>query len=498
MAAFPGLGGGLFIEQNLERDLMRTLFLQAPSFDGFDGGAGSRYQAKREIASYWYPTWLAQPAALVENSKLIDAPPHKTSLAEVVAQAKDFDLVIVHTSVPSFDSDVKCIEALKAANPALKVGLIGAKVAVKADESLKEAPIVDFVCRNEFDFTVKDVADGKDWKDIPGLSYRDANRNIQHNAERAILEDMDSLPFVAPIYKRDLKIENYFIGYLRHPYISIYTGRGCKSRCTFCLWPQTVGGHRYRTRSVAHVIEEIKWCQENFPEVQEYFFDDDTFTDDLPRAEEIAKELGKLGVVWSCNAKANVPRKTLEVLRANGLRLLLVGYETGNQQILINIKKGMRIEVAKQFAKDCRELGITIHGTFIMGLPGETRETIKETIQFAKEVNPHTLQVSLAAPYPGTFLYDQALENGWLDSANAELVNANGVQIAPLHYPDLSHKEIFDSVETFYRKFYFRPSKIASIVTEMIRDRTMMKRRLREGVEFFQFLRERKQGAASC
>ncbi len=122
---------------------MRTLFLQAPSFDGFDGGAGSRYQARREIASFWYPTWLAQPAALVENSKLIDAPPHKTSLAEVVAQAKDFDLVIVHTSVPSFASDVKCIEALKAANPALKVGLIGAKVAVDADGSLKDAPCVD-------------------------------------------------------------------------------------------------------------------------------------------------------------------------------------------------------------------------------------------------------------------------------------------------------------------------------------------------------------------
>ena len=477
---------------------MRTLFLQAPSFDGFDGGAGSRYQARREIASYWYPTWLAQPAALVENSKLIDAPPHKTSLAEVVAQAKDFDLVVVHTSVPSFASDVKCIEALKQANPALKIGLIGAKVAVESDQSLEDAPVVDFVARNEFDFTIKEVADGKDWKDILGLSYRDANGAIQRNADRPILEDMDSLPFVSPIYKRDLKIENYFIGYLKHPYISIYTGRGCKSRCTFCLWPQTVGGHRYRTRSVAHVIEEIKWCKENFPQVQEYFFDDDTFTDDLPRAEAIAKELGKLGVVWSCNAKANVPRATLEVLKAGGLRLLLVGYESGNQQILHNIKKGMRIEVAKQFAKDCRELGIAIHGTFIMGLPGETRETIKETIAFAKEVNPHTMQVSLAAPYPGTALYAQALANGWLDSANAELVDENGVQIAPLHYPDLSHKEIFDAVETFYRAFYFRPSKIASIVSEMIRDRQMLKRRLREGVEFFQFLRERKQGAASC
>ena len=477
---------------------MRTLFLQAPSFDGFDGGAGSRYQAKREIASYWYPTWLAQPAALVEGSKLIDAPPHKTSLAEVVAQASDFDLVVVHTSVPSFTSDVKCIEALKAANPALKVGLIGAKVAVDAEGSLKAAPSVDFCARNEFDFTIKDVADGKALGEILGLSFRDASGNIVHNADRPILENMDDLPFVSPIYKRDLKIENYFIGYLKHPYISIYTGRGCKSRCTFCLWPQTVGGHRYRTRSVAHVIEEIKWCQENFPQVQEYFFDDDTFTDDLPRAEAIAKELGKLGVTWSCNAKANVPRASLEVLKANGLRLLLVGYESGNQQILVNIKKGMRVEVARQFAKDCRELGIIIHGTFIMGLPGETRETIKETIRFAKEVNPHTLQVSLAAPYPGTFLYKQAIENGWLDSANAELVDENGVQIAPLHYPQLSHKEIFDAVETFYRQFYFRPGKIASIVYEMVRDWTMMKRRLREGMEFFQFLRERKHSAASC
>ncbi len=169
---------------------------------------------------------------------------------------------------------------------------------------------------------------------------------------------------------------------------------------------------------------------------------------------------------------------------------------SGNQKILHNIKKGMLVEVARRFSKDCHELGVTVHGTFILGLPGETRETIRETIQFAKEVNPHTLQVSLAAPYPGTELYDQALKNGWLDSANAELVDEHGVQIAPLHYPDLSHTEIFDSVETFYRQFYFRAGKIASIVGEMARDRDMMKRRLREGVEFFQFLRERKQGAA--
>ena len=471
---------------------MKTLFLQAPSYDGFDGGAGSRYQAKREIKSFWYPTWLAQPAALVENSKLIDAPPHNTSLADVVAQAKDFDLVVAHTSVPSFKSDVKVIEAMKAANPNLKAGMIGAKVAVNAEGSLREGAAIDFVARNEFDFTIKDVADDLPWGEIKGISYRNKHGVITHNDDRPIIENMDSLPFVTPVYKRDLVMENYFIGYLKHPYISIYTGRGCKSRCTFCLWPQTVGGHNYRTRSVGHVVEEIKWAMKAFPQTKEFFFDDDTFTDDLPRAEAIAKELGKLGIYWSCNAKANVPYESLKKLKEGGLRLLLVGYESGNQQILHTIKQGLRIEVAEKFTRDCHTLGIKIHGTFILGLPGESLETMRETREFAKRINPHTVQISLAAPYPGTFLYNQALQNGWLDEANAELIDDNGIQIAPLHYPHLSHKEIFDSLETFYRQFYFRPGKIGSIVKEMVTQPDMMKRRLREGVEFFHFLKDRR------
>jgi hopanoid biosynthesis associated radical SAM protein HpnJ len=472
--------------------MMRTLFLQAPSFDGFDGGAGSRYQAKREIRSFWYPTWLAQPAALIEGSRLVDAPPHRLGLAEVVEQARGFDLVVIHTSTPSFASDAKTAAALKAAAPALMIGMIGAKVAVQPQESLEGAPAVDFVARNEFDFAIKEVAEGRDLAAVDGLSYREPNGLIVHNRDRAVLEDMDRLPFVTPVYRRDLDIRKYFIGYLQHPYLSLYTGRGCKSRCTFCLWPQTVGGHRYRTRSVGHVLDEIRWAKEAFPEVKEFFFDDDTFTDDTGRAEQIARGLGALGVTWSCNAKANVPRDTLKVMRENGLRLLLVGYESGNQQILHNIKKGMRVEVAKRFTRDCHELGITIHGTFILGLPGETKETIEETIRFATEINPHTLQVSLAAPYPGTFLHKQALENGWLDDANAELVDERGVQIAPLTYPHLRHDEIFNSVEEFYRRFYFRAPKIASIVGEMAVSPTMMRRRLREGLEFFQFLRERR------
>jgi hopanoid biosynthesis associated radical SAM protein HpnJ len=476
--------------------MMKTLFLQAPSFEGFDGGAGSRYQAKREIKSFWFPTWLAQPAALIPGSKLIDAPPARLKLADVVPMAKEYDLIVMHTSTPSFASDVQVAQALKNENPKVKIGFVGAKVAVEPQKSLDGAPPVDFVAREEFDFTIRDIAEGKPWDAIDGISYRKADGTIAHNRDRAVLEDMDQLPFVTNVYKDNLRIEDYFIGYLKHPYISVYTGRGCKSRCTFCLWPQTVGGHRYRTRSVEHVIAEIRQAKQDFPQVKEFFFDDDTFTDDLPRAEAIARELGKLGVMWSCNAKANVPFSTLKVLKENGLRLLLVGYESGNQQILHNIKKGMRIEVARQFTKDCHQLGITIHGTFILGLPGETTETIRETIKFATEINPHTIQVSLAAPYPGTFLYKQAVENGWLDIEHAELIDEHGVQMAPLHYPHLSHTEIFDSVEVFYKKFYFRTGKIASLVGEMIMSPEMMKRRLREGVEFFQFLRERHQVAS--
>ena len=471
--------------------MMRTLFLQPPSFDGFDGGAGSRYQAKREIKSFWFPTWLAQPAALVPGSRLIDAPPAKMGMDPILEDVKNRDLVVMHTSTPSFASDVRVAQMIKDANPKIMIGMVGAKVAVQPEESMKQGGPIDFVARNEFDFTIKEIAEGKPLAEVDGITWRNAEGEIIANKDRAMIEDMDSLPFVTEVYKRDLNINDYFIGYLKHPYISIYTGRGCKSRCTFCLWPQTVGGHRYRTRSPEHVAAEIRLAKQYFPDVQEFMFDDDTFTDDLPRAEAIAREMGKLGVTWSCNAKANVPYDTLKVLKENGLRLLLVGYESGNQQILHNIKKGMLVETAKEFTRNCHKLGIKIHGTFIVGLPGETKETIQETIQFAKEINPHTLQVSLAAPYPGTFLHKQATENGWLNEAEAELIDESGVQIAPLHYPHLSHTEIFESVEEFYRKFYFRGSKIASIVNEMIRSPQMMKRRLREGVEFFQFLKDR-------
>jgi hopanoid biosynthesis associated radical SAM protein HpnJ len=468
---------------------MRTLFLHPPSFEGFDGGAGSRYQARREVRSFWYPTWLAQPAALVAGSRLVDAPPAGLTVHDVVALARDYELAVLHTSTPSFTADVRVAEAMKAAHPRLRIGFVGAHVAVQREAALAASPAIEFVTGTEFDFTIKEVAEGRPLQQVRGLSYRDGDA-LRRTAERPPLEDMDALPFVVDVYHRDLAVEQYFIGYLLHPYVSLYTGRGCRSKCTFCLWPQTVGGHRYRTRSVDHVVAEIERATHHFPQVREYFFDDDTFTDDLPRAEAIARRLGRLGVTWSCNAKANVPRSTLTVLRDNGLRLLLVGYESGNQAILNNIRKGIRLDLAREFTRNARSLGIKIHGTFVLGLPGETRETIQQTIDFARDIDPDTLQVSLAAPYPGTELYRQAHEQGWL--ADGDLVNGQGVQQSTLGYPHLSRREIFASVESFYRRFYFRPRKIFAMVSEMASDPLLLRRRVGEGMDFARFFLARR------
>ncbi|HSP96628.1 MAG TPA: hopanoid biosynthesis associated radical SAM protein HpnJ [Candidatus Dormibacteraeota bacterium] len=477
--------------------MMKTLFLNPPSYEGFDGGAGSRYQARREVRSFWYPTWLAQAAALVPDSTLIDAPADELTLDDVLRRSGGYELVILHTSTPSVEQDAKTAASLKEALPGVRVGFVGAHTMVLPEETLRGAPAVDFVTTGEFDYAVRDIAAGADYADVRGIAYRAADGSITRTASQAPITDLDAFPYVTDVYQRHLTIEHYYIGYLQHPYVSLYTGRGCRSRCTFCLWPQTIAGHAYRTRSPEHVVAEMAHAQKLFPQVKEFFFDDDTFTDDRPRAEAIARGLGTLGLTWSCNAKANVPYETLKVLKDNGLRLLLVGFESGNQHILNNIKKGTRIDRAQQFMRDCHALGILVHGTFIVGLPGETRETIARTIEFAKEIDPYSLQVSLAAPYPGTELYAQAQTEGWLPVERGGLV-AEGIQQAVLNYDQLSSAEMHEALERFYRAYYLRPRPILRIVRDMLRDREVMKRRLREAREFFSFMAQRRQPPAAA
>ena len=470
--------------------MKKTLFLNPPSFDGFDGGAGARYQCKREVKSFWYPVWLAQPAALVPGSRLVDAPPRELSLDDILPMVDGYELLIVYTSTPTFPSDVKVVEALKARNRKLMIGMCGAHVAVNDHAAVQASEAIDFVCGTEFDFTIREIAEGRPLAEVQGITYK-VKGETERTLDRPILHDMDQLPWVTKVYKDNLVIEDYYNGYMLHPYMSLYTGRGCKSRCTFCLWPQTIGGHNYRTRSVENIAAELKWARDNFPQVKEFFFDDDTLTDNIPQVEALAKELGKLGVTWSCNAKANVPYETLKIMKDNGLRLLTVGYESGNQKILNNIKKGIRLEFARRFTADCHKLGIVIHGTFIVGLPGETHETIEQSISYAIELNPKTIQVSLPAAYPGTYLFEQAKQQGWLKRQEGDLVADDGVQVSVLEYDHLSNDEIFEAVNRFYKRFFFRPRKMTELAIDMFKNPAVMKRQLREGREFFKFLTTR-------
>ena len=470
-----------------------TLFLSPPSFDGFDGGAGSRYQARREIRSFWYPTWLAMPAALVPNSKLMDCPPHDIGVDECLQEARKYDHVIIHTSTPSLANDCKIAEAIKQQKPSTTIGFIGAHAMVLPEETLKSSWAVDWVARREFDYTCREVSEGRPLSEIKGLAYKQGNKII-YTPERELIRNLDELPWVTDVYKRDLDIRKYSIGYLKEPYISLYTGRGCPSRCTFCLWPQPIAGRRYRTRSADNVVAEMAHAQKLFPEVEEYFFDDDTFTANLPRAREIASKLQKLGIVWSCNSRATVDYESLKAMKDGGLRLLLVGYESGSPEILKRIKKGITIEQAKEFTKNCKKLGIVIHGTFVLGLPIETPETIEQTIKYAMELDVFSIQVSLAAPYPGTELYEEAKQNGWFSKTRQtgrQLTN-DGIQQSALEYPGLSKEEIFDAVERFYKTYYLRPKPILRILKTMFEDKHVMVRRLREGYEFFNFMSKRK------
>lgn len=478
---------------------MSALFLSPPSFDGFDGGAGARYQATREVTSYWYPTWLAQPAALVPGSKLLDCPPHHIGMEECLRIAKGFDHVIINTSTPSLKNDCKVAEAIKQQKPGTKIGFVGAHAMVLPTETLKASWAIDWVGRKEFDFTCKEVAEGRELSTIKGLSYKDSEGKIKHNPEREMIADMDSLPWVADVYKRDLEIEKYFIGYLQHPYVSMYTGRGCPAQCTFCLWPQTIGGHKYRVRSAQNVADEMAYMKKSFPQVREFFFDDDTFTANLPRAREIAKKLGPLGVDWSCNSRANLDYDTIKSFKDNGLRLFLVGYESGNDETLTRIKKGVTTDEMRRFTKDCHKAGVVIHGTFILGLPVETKQTIEQTINFAKELDVFSLQVSLAAPYPGTELYEQAKLNGWfVKKDKTDLVEGDGLQQSTLEYPGLSKEQIFEDVERFYRSYYLRPKPILRIIKTMLEDKDVCVRRLREGYEFFKSMAARRSDLAAA
>ena len=293
---------------------------------------------------------------------------------------------------------------------------------------------------------------------------------IQHTADRPQVDDLDAMPWATKIYKRDMDVTKYNVPFLLHPFISLYSTRGCPAQCTFCLWPQTLSGHAWRKRSTDDVAAELKWARDNFPQVKEFFFDDDTFNIQKARTVELCAKLKPLKITWSCTSRVTTDRETLKAMKEAGCRLLIVGFESGDPQILKNIKKGATIERARDFVKDCHDLGLVIHGDFILGLPGETKESIANTIKFAKTLDCETIQVSVAHAFPGTEFYDYAERNGFITNGN-QMNDAGGHQMAHIEYPGLPADYVMEMVHKFYDEYYFRPKAAARVVWKAIVNR---------------------------
>jgi hopanoid biosynthesis associated radical SAM protein HpnJ len=432
---------------------------------------------------------------MIEGSRVVDAPVQRLTLDDCLKIARDYDMVVMYTSTPTLAIDVETARRIKELKPAIVTVLTGPHVSVLPGESLQFARgAVDIVCRGEFDYSTKELCAGMEWEKVDGISFIREGKTV-HTPDRLPIQDLDALPFASQVYKRDLPVNEYIIPHFLHPYVSIYSSRGCPSKCIYCLWPQTFSGRTMRTRSPENVYQEVKWIVENIPGVREISFDDDTFTADRRHAREVAAKLRPLGISWTINARANCDYETLKTMREAGLRHVVVGYETGNEQILRNIKKGVTREQAIEFTRNCKKLGLSVHGAFIMGLPGESRETIRETIEFAKRLDLNSIQASLASPYPGTEFYDICKREGWISSES--FLDDTGHQTCVIGYPHLSNQEIFDAVELFYNKFYFRPRFIARSIMRMLVNGEERRKLLKEGKQYLAYMRKRKHAAKS-
>jgi len=456
---------------------MKVYMLNPPFIPHF--GRSARWQDTGRGGTLYYPIWLAYATGVVEEeykARLVDAPAWNWDLEDVVKDVKRFDpdVIVVDSSFPSLNNDIRVVEILKNETDAVVV-LVGPPTSQFPDKILQSN--IDVVARWEYDFTIKELVEavekGKSFRDIRGLSYKE-NGRIIHNPDRGFTssEDLDKIPFVSKVYKRHLNIRDYFLGQCLYPEVQIFTGRGCPNQCTFCAWPQTLMGRKYRVRSIPNVLDELEWIQDNL-DVKEVFFEDDTFTISKKRVLEFCKEYRERGldIVWSCNARVDtLDLETMKEMKKANCRLLIVGYESGSDEILRNIKKGFTVEQIKQFAKNARKAGLLVHGDFIIGLPGETKETIEMTKKLIREIKPDILQVSVASPFPGTEFYEWCKKNGYLitDDPN-EYLDEYGHQKSVVSYPWLTADEIVKEVDRILKEYYLSLSYVPVALRQIFR-----------------------------
>lgn len=458
---------------------MNVVLLNPPFHPKFSRSQRSPAVIKSGVM--YYPIWLAYATGVLEKNgfktRLMDAPAQGWNLETVLHEAETFrpQLIVIDTSTPSIHMDVQTAAALKNRLPATFVLLVGPHVSALPEVSLQMNLAVDAVARGEYDDTVRDLAQclegGSDLSTIEGLTYRDKDGAIVHNPDRPLIKDLDGLPFVSEVYRRHLKVENYFYSITRYPEVAIITGRGCPHRCSYCLWPQTLMGHAYRKRSVANVADELDFIARELPQVKEVFFEDDTLTVDQDRSIALAKELIARGnrLPFSANSRADVTYETLHWLKQAGLRLTCVGFESGEPEILDAIHKKVSVEQFFTFRDAARQAGVRVHGCFMAGNPGETRASLAKTLDLAKKLAPDTAQFFPLMVYPGTEAYDWAVHNHILTTSHfQDWLTPEGLHRCIINQPGLSASDLMNWCDEARRSFYFRPAYLAARLWEML------------------------------
>jgi radical SAM superfamily enzyme YgiQ (UPF0313 family) len=459
---------------------MKIYLLNPPYFPHFIRSA--RWQDTGRGGTLYYPIWLSYATSLLEKHnydvRLVDAPAFDWDTKKVIQDVEEFnpDLLVIESSFTSLNNDMKVAQNIKSIYHGLMV-MVGPPCSLYSEDILQKSGAIDITCKYEYEYTLLEIAEnissGKSVSQIPGICHKLGDNMVcNQNRPWTTGEQLDEIPFVSKIYNEHLKIKDYFLGSSLYPEVQIFTGRGCPFMCTFCSWPETLMGRKYRVRSIENVIAELKWIELNLPEVKEVFFEDDTFTINQKRVSAFCEAYRSAGlhIAWACNARATLDFSTMREMKGAGCRLVIVGYESGDQDILQKIKKDITVDDARKFARNAKMAGLLVHGDFVVGLPDETKETIRSTRDLIRELKPDILQVSVATPLPGTEFYRWAREKGYLltTDPNEYLDNA-GHQRAIISYPWLSEQEIVQSVDRMLRDYYVTPSYIPTAIRQVFR-----------------------------
>jgi len=463
---------------------MKAAFVNPPFFSKYS--REQRSPAVTKSGTFYYPMWLSYAAGYAEKIghevQLWDAPADGWTVGDILARLRDFSpgLVVVSTSTPSIYNDVEVAAAIKDLLPGAFVVLVGDHVSALPNETLALNSAIDAVAVGEYEHTIAELAEhleegrGDGLEEITGLVYRDKHeqRNFVANSPRNLVANLDEIPWVSRTYKRFLNYHNYFYSGNLYPLVVFNTSRGCPHRCSFCVYQQTFTGHRMRYRSVGDVVDEMEYVVREFSPLGEIMFEDDTLTISKKRTMELCEEVLRrnLKVRWSCNARVQLDLETMKLMRRSGCRSLLVGFESGSQVVLNGMRKGSKLELYERFMQDTRKAGLLVNGTFLVGCPGETRETMRQTLELAKRLNPDFAQFFPVMVYPGTELYDDYKQKGYIVSENfRDWLNAEGLHNCMVNLPGLSAREMVGFCDTCRREYYLRPRYIAYKLLQALR-----------------------------